>query len=267
LLDYVGDGTYTTCGELAGIARQIDYPELCLFRFPTIYSGGQSWDDLRADLNKVADKLGFQLTFHNTKHTAQATAWKVSCTHHRMAENKACKLNYVNPDAQFAAGMKVTTVRENRWVEQRGPTGINQPRKMETSLQTLKEDICPFKINIDFNKKGDLFYLSKNGSVHTDSGHVRCTVMFARGDQLDKNMKTLKYFDVANVKPSTDSPLLHQMDGHVYDPKVISNVIAKAQKTWLSDRGINTTAASAQVLIDYLIVSPDTCCIFLLRDP
>jgi hypothetical protein len=63
----------------------------------------------------------------------------------------------------FASGMKVTTVvKENRRAEQRGPTGIHHPRKMEKSLlPTRKEDIiCPFKINIRFNKKDDhLFYL------------------------------------------------------------------------------------------------------------
>jgi hypothetical protein len=57
------------------------------------------------------------------------------------------------------------------------------------------------------------------------------------------------------------------MEDRVYDPEAISNVIAKAQKNWLSDRGINTKAASAQVLIDYLTVSPDTSCVLLLRDP
>jgi hypothetical protein len=52
-----------------------------------------------------------------------------------------------------------------------------------------------------------------------------------------------------NVKPSTASRLLHQMEDLVYDPNTISSIIAKAQKTWLSDRGINTKAASAQVLL------------------
>jgi hypothetical protein len=175
LLDYVGDGKHTTCGEVNGIARQLDYPEPCLLRFPTIYTGRQSWDDLRADPNKVAGKQGFQLTIHNTKHTAQATAWALSCTRHRMVEHKACKCIYEYPDAQFAAGMKVTTVKENRQAEQRGPTGIRQPRKTETSFPTRKKDIFSFKINICFNKKDDLFYLFKNGSVHTHthSRHVR----------------------------------------------------------------------------------------------
>jgi hypothetical protein len=77
----------------------------------------------------------------------------------------------------------------------------------------------------------------------------------------------IKDFKVANVKPSTASRLLHQMENRVYYPEAISNVIAKAQQTWLSDRGINARAASAQVLIDYLIFSPDTSCVFLLHDP
>jgi hypothetical protein len=159
LMDYVGVGKYTCCGEVAGIARQPDYPEPCLLRFPTIYTGRQSWDDLRADLNKVAEKQVFQFTVRNTEHTTQATPWTLSCTRHRMAEHKVCKRVYDYPDAQFASGMKVMTVKENRRAEQRGPTGIHQPRKMEMSLPTRKENIFPFKINIRFSKKDDLFYL------------------------------------------------------------------------------------------------------------
>jgi hypothetical protein len=68
--------------------------------------------------------------------------------------------------------------------------------------------------------------------------------------------KMLKDFEVANVKPSTASHLLHQMEDRVYGPKATSNSIANTQKTWLSDRGINAKSASAQVLVDYLIVSP-----------
>jgi hypothetical protein len=169
LVDYVGVGKYTCCGEVAGIARQSEYTEPCLLRFSAIYTGKQSWDDLRADLNKVAEKQGFQFTVRNTKHTAQATAWTLSCTLHQMAEHKVCKRVYDYPDAQFASGMKVTTVKEKQRAEQRGPTGIRQPRKTETSLPTGKEDICPFKINIPFNNKDDLFCPSKNGSVDTHS--------------------------------------------------------------------------------------------------
>jgi hypothetical protein len=63
------------------------------------------------------------------------------------------------------------------------------------------------------------------------SGHVRRTVIFARAGQIDKNVqKMINDFEDANVKPSTVSRLLHQMEDRVYDPKAISNVIAKAQK-------------------------------------
>jgi predicted adenine nucleotide alpha hydrolase (AANH) superfamily ATPase len=46
-----------------------------------------------------------------------------------MFEDKACKHAYEHGGAQFAAGMKVTTVKDNRQVEQRGPTQINQKEK------------------------------------------------------------------------------------------------------------------------------------------
>jgi hypothetical protein len=34
LLDYVGEGKYTTCGEVAGISRQLDYPGPCVVAVP-----------------------------------------------------------------------------------------------------------------------------------------------------------------------------------------------------------------------------------------
>jgi hypothetical protein len=43
--------------------------------------------------------------------------------------------------------------------------------------------------------------------------------------------------------------------------------VAKAKKMWLSERGIDTKAASAHVLVDHLTVSPDCSCVFLLHDP
>jgi hypothetical protein len=117
------------------------------------YTGRQSWDDLRVHLNKSAEKQGFQFIVCNTANLAQSMVWTLCCTLNRMFEDKACKRNYENGDAQFAAGMKVTTVKENPRVEQRGPTGINQPRNMDTLHPTHKEDKCRFNINIRLNLK------------------------------------------------------------------------------------------------------------------
>jgi hypothetical protein len=116
--------------------------------------------------------------------------------------------------------------------------------------------------------KYNLFYISKKGSVSSHCGHVRHTVIFVRADQIHKNMqKKIKDFDVANVKPSTASLLLHHIDDRVYDPNAICYIIIKAKNIWFLDRGINTKAASAQVFVDYLTVSPDNSCVFLLHDP
>jgi hypothetical protein len=66
LLDYVGDRYYTTCGDVAGVARQQGYPGPCVLRFPTIYTGRQSWDDPCADLNKNK-AFNSQFTNQNTR--------------------------------------------------------------------------------------------------------------------------------------------------------------------------------------------------------
>jgi hypothetical protein len=118
------------------------------------------------------------------------------------------------------------------------------------------------------NPKDDLFYLPKQGSVSTHCGHVSHGGIFARADQIDKHdEKMLKDFEVANVKPSTASPMMHQIGDRVYNPKATSNSIVKAQKTCFSDRGVNTKAVSAQVLVDYMTVSLDTSCLFFLHGP
>jgi hypothetical protein len=96
LLDYVGEGKFAICGHVAGVARQQGYPEPRMLRFPYIYAVRQSWDDLRADLNKSDEHQGFQFTVRNTASSAQATVRTLSCTRNRMFEDKACKREYEN---------------------------------------------------------------------------------------------------------------------------------------------------------------------------
>jgi hypothetical protein len=57
-----------------------------------------------------------------------------------MFEDKACKCSYEDGNAQFDAVMKVTTVKENRRINQCGPTEFNQPREIETTRPTRKEE-------------------------------------------------------------------------------------------------------------------------------
>jgi hypothetical protein len=165
LLDYVDKGKISICGHMDRVTRQQGDPVPCMLRFPSIYTGRQSLDDLLADLNKSDEKQGFQFTVRNAANLVQTMVCTLSYSHNIMVEDKACKREYEDGDAQFAAGMKVTTVKENHRIEQRGPTGINQPRKMETSPPTQKENQCPLKINICLNMKDNLFYLSKKDQL------------------------------------------------------------------------------------------------------
>jgi hypothetical protein len=156
------------------------------YGYPSIYTGRQLWDNLRADLKKSAEKQGFQFTVHNTANSVHAMVRTLPCTLNRMCKNKACK--------------------------QRGPIGINQPRKIEVSRPTWKEGKCPLTIKIPLNLKDNWIYLSKQWSVDDHCGHIRCSVIFVRADHIDNNVeRMLKDFEVNDVKPSTASSMLHQI--------------------------------------------------------
>jgi hypothetical protein len=72
VLNYVDEGKFAVCGHVVGVTRQQGYPEPCMLRFPSIYTGRQSWDDLCANLKKSDEKQGFQFIVHNTANSAQA---------------------------------------------------------------------------------------------------------------------------------------------------------------------------------------------------
>jgi hypothetical protein len=63
-------------------------------------------------------------------------------------------------------------------------------------------------------------------------------VSFTKGGQIDKDVqKMVNDFQVISIKPSTDYCLLCKMDDRICDPKSVSNMVAKAQKTWFREWG------------------------------
>jgi hypothetical protein len=90
--------------------KAIPSPVCCDFVPQFTLGGNHGTTSVRTDLNKYDEKQGFQFTVHNIVNSAQAIVWILSCTRNRMFEHKA-------GDAQFAEGMKVTTVEENHRVD------------------------------------------------------------------------------------------------------------------------------------------------------
>jgi hypothetical protein len=177
----------------------------------------------------------------------------------------------------FEQGNKVTLMKENRKIEQRGPLGKTLSRKTTTTLPLDVEERCPFSINIYYYVKPDgYYYLSTNGNIHNfDKGitcshhhHERQTVVFSSRTNMDEHVeKMVKQFAMTNASPSTCVRMLHWMDDRLYDVQTIANIYNKAKKGLLEEKGVDTSSTRAQQLIDYLMTNPNTNSVIVIHDP
>jgi hypothetical protein len=60
-------------------------------------------------------------TVNSKTKMAQVVVWLMACTRNRIFEDKACIHLYEDGDDQFAAGMRVQSVKDNWRIEQCGP--------------------------------------------------------------------------------------------------------------------------------------------------
>jgi hypothetical protein len=96
-----------------------------------------------------------------------------------------------------AQGSKLTLMKGNRNIEQRGPLGKTLPRKTTTTLPVGFQPWCLFCINIYYYKSDGNYYLSTNGNVQnfhkglicSHHHHERQAVVFSSRTDMDKHVK------------------------------------------------------------------------------
>jgi hypothetical protein len=63
--------------------------------------------------------------------------------------------------SDYIEGMTTTTIKQNRLVDMRGPTGLKQYRRTQTILPTCREEICNSGVNVICRDVGGAWFLSK----------------------------------------------------------------------------------------------------------
>jgi hypothetical protein len=99
----------------------------------------------------------------------------------------------------FEQGNKVTLMKGNGKIEQRGPFRKTLSRKMTTTLPLDAEEQCPFRINIYYFKPDGYYYLSTNGNIHNFDKGINCshhhneqqTVVFSSRTDMDENVEKI----------------------------------------------------------------------------
>jgi hypothetical protein len=155
------------------------YPKQCMMRFPEVYSGEMIWDMLNIAICKASEEQGYTLRTiqcdKSTVSTKSATSgiavidwtYSLGCVRSRLYQRHQTMRSFVKDGDNhvFAHGNKVTFMKGNSNIEQRGPLGKTLPRKMTTTLPVVAQQRCPFRINIYYHKSDGYYYLSTNGNV------------------------------------------------------------------------------------------------------
>jgi hypothetical protein len=176
----------------------------------------------------------------------------------------------------FAQGNKSTLMKGNRNIEQRDHIGKTLPGKITTTLRVVSQQSCPFHINIYYHKSDGYYYHSTNGNARNFNKGLICshhhheiqTVVFSSHTDMDEHVeKMVKQFAMTNSSPSTCVWMLHMMDDRLYDVQIVANILNKAKKSLLEEKGVDVSSTKAQQLVDYIMTNPYTNVVIVINDP
>jgi hypothetical protein len=135
LLDYVN----LTEQEEDKIPKNPSYPNFCLYKFPDRLNGLGDWLKLKKELHSSGITGGCTLISNHAKVLAVGKKFHVTCHRYRTYKEKVNLKRKYEDGSDYMDGIATTTVKQNRKIEMRGPTGPKQSRKTQTILPTCNE--------------------------------------------------------------------------------------------------------------------------------
>jgi hypothetical protein len=135
LLDYVNLSEQ----EEDKIPNNTSYPNFCLYKFPDRFNGLGDWPKLKKELHSSGIAGGCSLVSNHVKSLAVGNKYHVTCHCYRTYKEKVnLKRKYVE-GSDYIDGIATTTVKQNRLIETRDPTGPKQSHNTQTVLPTFNE--------------------------------------------------------------------------------------------------------------------------------
>jgi hypothetical protein len=184
--------------------------------------------------------------------------YSLGCYRSRLYQSRQASFLNSGGNEMFGQGNKVTLMKGNRKIEQRGSLGKTLSLKTTTNSPGDAEEHCTFHINIYSFKPDGYYYLSTNGNIHnfhkgitcSHHHHERQTVVFSSRIYMDEHVeKIVKQLTMTNASPSTCVRMLHRMDDLLHDVQTVANTFNKAKKSLLEEKGVDKSSTKAQQLI------------------
>jgi hypothetical protein len=135
LLDYVN----LTQQEEDKFPNNTLYPNFCLYKFPDRFNGLGDCQKLKNELHSSGITGGCSLISNHAKALAVGNKCHVTCHRYRTYKEKVNLKRKYEDGSDYMDGIATTTVKQNRLIEMRGPTGPKQSRKTQNILPTCNE--------------------------------------------------------------------------------------------------------------------------------
>jgi hypothetical protein len=85
---------------------------------------------------------------------------------------------------------------------------------------------------------------------------------------MDEHVEIMvKQFAMMNASPSTSVIMLHCMEDRLYGVQTVANILNKAKKGLLEEKGVDTSSTKAQQLIGFLMTNPNPNSVIVIHDP
>jgi hypothetical protein len=165
-------------------------------------------------------------------------------------------------------GIAITTVKQNRMIKMRGPTGPKKSRKTQTVLPTCKDKICNFGFDVICRSTSGAWFLSKSGSGREHTYHPQdLNLLTCTTNMDDATRKLIQSCSRVSATPSTAMRLAHLMTGDKYSDKQMEHIFEQAKGVVCGEDIIHSDKTSANNLLEILDDMPNHSYLALVRDP
>jgi hypothetical protein len=127
-------------------------------------------------------------------------------------------------------GIATITVKQNRLIDMRGPTGLKQSRKTQTVLPTSKDKKCNLGFNAICRSTNGAWFLSQSGSGREHTDHPQdLNLLTSTPNMDDATRKRIQTFSRVSAAPSKAMRLAHIMTGEKDSDKQIEHILEQAK--------------------------------------
>jgi hypothetical protein len=208
------------------------------------------------------------LISNHVKTLAVGKKYHVTCHHYQTYKETVNLKRKYEEGSNCMDVIATITVKQNRLIEMRGPTGPKQSRKTQTVLPTCKDKKCHFGFNVICKSTDGAWFLYKSGSGREYTDHLQDLNLLTSTTNIDDaTRKHIQNCSRVSATPSTAMRLAHLMAGEKYSNKQMEHIFEQAKGAVCGYAIIHPDKTTASILLEVIDAVPNHSYLALVPDP